>query len=416
MAKESLVKFGSVRSWLKSVGENSLKGRLTPRARDARFETMADFLEFIDGGPDNGMSPDNLLEEARANLEVTKGRLIDYFNWLKGERIRGHKKRKVETRHNSALTKLAFMRGFFSHNGMGFGKWKMPKREVSKVSRADEQTPIYDYCEETERNVFRNETLQHFFANLSFRDQTIALSLLSTGADAADLLKLTVGFVRGQKNERRLFWHGNRDKDVEEFKVFFSEEAARFMKQYAEQERESARSDDPLFVNSRGKRLNAHALAMNFRAAAERMGFDNDEGNPFRPKRFRHLFRTACGMAGIDPGFTHAFMGHRTDISGSYLEKPRGLFVKEYIKVEGFITVFSKMGETERLAERTSVLEDIIEERSKRLKALEVELRTVRAELKGIRDAIGLRARAEIGPRTHPSVCGGPNEVDKRSG
>lgn len=381
MAKQNLEKFGSVRTWLRSVGENSPKGKLTKRARDARIGTMGDFLEFLGSGPDNGMTPDDLLGEARANLKATKGRLINYFNWLKGERVQGYAKRKVEMQHNSALTCLAFMRGFFSHNGLGFGKWRMPKREVSKVSTADEQTPIYDYDEETERNVFRNETLQHFFGNLSFRDQAIALGLLSTGADAADLLKLNVGFVRGQKNERRLFWHGNREKDVEPFKVFFSEEGSRFMRQYADQERAKAKGTDPLFVNNWGRRLNAHALAMSFRAAATRMGYDNDGSNPFRPKRFRHLFRTACAMAGIDPGFVNCFMGHKTDVSGSYLEKPRGLLIKEYVKVERFITVFGKTSETVRLAEKTDALEDLIDERGRRLNALEAELRDVKAEL-----------------------------------
>lgn len=371
MARLDLEKFGSVRTWLKSVGENNPKGKLTKRARDARIGTMREFLEFLGNGPDNCMTPDDLLEEARANLDTTKGRLLDYFNWLKGERIKGYAVRKVAMRHNSALTYLAFMRGFFSHNGLGFGRWRMPKREVSAVSRADETTPIYDYDEETERSVFRNETLQHFFANLGFRDQTIALGMLSTGADAADLLKLDVGFVRGQKNERRLSWHGNREKDVEPFKTFFSEEATRFIRQYASQVRSGAKGKDPLFVNSWGRCLNVHALDMAFKAAAVKMGCDNDEGNPFRPKRFRHLFKTACTMAGIDPGFVNCFMGHKTDVSGSYLEKPRGLLIKEYVKVERYIIIFGRTSETVRLAEKTDVLEGMIDERGQRLKALE---------------------------------------------
>jgi len=371
MARLGLEKFASVRNWLKSVGENNPKGKLTKRARDARIGTMGNFLEFLCSGPDDGMSPDDLLTEARANLKATKGRLMDYFNWLKGERIKGYTVRKVGMRHNSALTYLAFMRGFFSHNGLGFGRWRMPKREVSTVSGADEATPIYDYDEEAERSVFRNETLQHFFANLGFRDQTIAIGMLSTGADAADLLKLNVGFVRGQKNERRLFWHGTREKDVEPFKTFFSEEASRFMRQYADQERARAKAKDPLFVNSWGRCLNVHALDMTFKAAAKRVGYDNDDGNPFRPKRFRHLFRTACSMAGVDPGFVNCFMGHKTDVSGSYLEKPRGLLIKEYVKVERFTTVFGKTSETVRLAEKTEALEDLYAERGERLKALE---------------------------------------------
>lgn len=357
MTRENLERFRSVESWLKSVGANSRKGGLTPRNRRDRLGMMADFMTYIRSGPDKGMTPDDLLQEAREDLEKTKGRLSGYFQWLKGERVEGYEPRKVKISHNAALTNLGCIRGFFTHNGVGFGKWKMPMPVVSKARRADDQTPIYDYSEETESNVFRNDVLQHFLANLSFRDQVIALGLLSTSADAADLLKLDVGFVRGQK-ERRLFWHGNREKDLEEFKVLFSEEATRFLRQYVEQERKDAKDNDPLFMDSEGKRLNPHALAMNFRLAAEQMGYTNGGHNPFRPKRFRHLFRTACGTAGIDPGFTAAFMGHSTDVSGSYLEKPRGLFVKEYVKVEPFLTVFGKTGETERLTQRTRALEE----------------------------------------------------------
>ena len=49
-----------------------------------------------------------------------------------------------------------------------------------------------------------------------------------------------------------------------------------------------------------GGAMNAHQLAINLRRAAEKMGY-TEETNPFRPKRFRHLFRTACGMAHIRP-------------------------------------------------------------------------------------------------------------------
>jgi len=389
MTRRDLEKYASVMTWFKSIRENNPEGKLTERARDSRIGTMREFLEFLGYGPDGGMSPDDLLVEARTNLDATKGRLMDYFNWLKGERVQGYAKRKVGMQHNSALTYLAFMRGFFSHNSLGFGKWRMPKRQVPGVSAADEATPIYDDAEAAEKSVLRTERLQHFFANLGFRDQTIALGMLSTGADAADLFNLNVGFVRGQKDERRLFWHGNREKDVEPFKTFFSEEATRFMRQFAEQERRKARPKDPLFVNSWGRRLNVHALDMTFRVAAKRMGYDNDNGNPFRPKRFRHLFRTACSMAGIDPGFVNCFMGHKTDISGGYLEKSRGLLLKEYVKAERFVLVFGKSSETTRLAEKTDALEGLIDERGRRLKALEAEVRALRSELKGVHDAIG---------------------------
>ena len=135
--------------------------------------------------------------------------------------------------------------------------------------------------------------------------------------------------------------------------------------------------------------MNVHSLDMVFKAAAVKMGYNNDNGNPFRPKRFRHLFRTACSMAGVDPGFVNCFMGHKTDISGGYLEKPRGLLLKEYVKVERFVLVFGKTSETTRLAEKTDALENLIDERGRRLKGLEAELRDVRGELQAVHDAIG---------------------------
>ena len=74
--------------------------------------------------------------------------------------------------------------------------------------------------------------MQHFMQNLSFRDQTIAICLLSTGADATDLLKLKVGFVKDGRGKitdaKRIFWHGNRAKTGKPFKTFFSKEATFF--------------------------------------------------------------------------------------------------------------------------------------------------------------------------------------------
>jgi hypothetical protein len=54
-----------------------------------------------------------------------------------------------------------------------------------------------------------------------------------------------------------------------------------------------------------------------------------------------------------------AMMGHASDISASYLEKSDGLFLKEYVKAEPFVTVFgvSKNGLTE-LTEEVQSLAD----------------------------------------------------------
>jgi integrase len=255
-------------------------------------------------------------------------------------------KLKSGTEWNSIVTNICFLRGFYSHNDIVFPKrMKIPKKHISSVSKTDSKTEIYGYDEATSETVFHNGTLKHFFDNLSFRDQTIGLSMISTGADASDILNLKIGFVKDAKGNlstaKRFLFHDNRLKDGIEFKTFFSVEATDYIRRYIEQERSNAKNDEYLFVKEDSSKVPTHALSMNFRKAAEKMGYVVDDiSNPFRPKRFRHLFRTACSIANIDEGFVMAFMGHASNISGTYLEKSDGLFLKEYLKVEPYITVY----------------------------------------------------------------------------
>ena len=71
------------------------------------------------------------------------------------------------------------------------------------------------------------------------------------------------------------------------------------------------------------------------------MGYTRkDQTNPFRPKRFRHAFREACSAAQIDTGYAQAMMGHSSGVSASYLEKGEGSFLREYIRIEPYVTLF----------------------------------------------------------------------------
>jgi integrase len=393
---EDLLSFSSAKNWFQSLEESAVsRGKnLTSAAKRVRFGKL---YEYTMKGTIN---PDSLLEEAKTDINAAMKRLTDYFNQVQ-------KEKGVDW--NSACTSLSFLRGFYTHNGITFPKrFKIPKRRVSAVSKRDSKTEIYSYNEETDEIIFHNGTLQHFISNLNFRDQVIALSLLSTGADTADLLKLNVGFVKDGKGEiskvKRFLWHDNREKDGIEFKVYFSEEATQFLKRFVEQERAEAKDSEPLFVKEDGQRLPAHALAMNFRLAAQKMGFTVDEeSNPFRPKRFRHLFRTACGNAHIDAGFTMAMMGHASDISGSYLEKSDGLFLKEYVRAEPFVTVFgvSKNGltdlteEVQRLADWKTEAEHQITEKTEKInnlysrnEELEAKMNGVESEITEIKEAL----------------------------
>jgi integrase len=325
------------------------------------------------------------LKEAHDDIDKAGKRLKDYFD----------AKIKSGASHNTLVTNIGLLRGFYTHNNLVFPKkWAVPRRKVSKVSQRDEKTALYDYDGEKGEVVFKNGTLQHFVQNLSFRDQTIALSLLSTGADATDLLNLNVGFVKDGRgkvaNVKRFFWHSNRAKTGEEFKTFFSEEATEFLKRYVEQEREGARDDEPLFPREEGGRLDTHALAMNFRASARKMGYIKDKvTSPFRPKRFRHWFRTACGIAHVEEGYTKAMMGHANDVSAGYLERNKGLFEMEYVKVEPYVTVFgvNKNVVNEMSQEVEGLKENVVELVKKDIQ-LETETKKLKAEVKDLREQL----------------------------
>ena len=350
MKGDSLLKFESVQNWLNSLDQvprNRKKGGLTKNAKAMRLGRM---WEYTNEGK---LSPDELLQEAKEDIDKAGQRLNNYFD-----------EKLLKVSNNSAITFLCYLRGFYTHNNLTFPKkWGVPKSDVSKVTQRDKKTSFYKYNSEKDKIEFKNGNLQHFIQNLNFRDQVIALCLLSTGADATDLFNLKVGFVkdgRGKITEdKRLFWHSNRAKTGIPFKTFFSEEATKFLKRYVEQERANASDDEPLFVQSgrtytrknpitkeletitENEKFNAHALSINFREASQKMGYTKqNEASPFRPKRFRHLFRTACAITQIDNGLTMAFMGHTGDTSSSYLEQDSSIFEKMYVKIEPLLTVF----------------------------------------------------------------------------
>ncbi|MEJ2272106.1 MAG: site-specific integrase [Candidatus Bathyarchaeota archaeon] len=339
------------------------------------------------------------IQEAKDDIKKTGKRLDDYFE-----------ARKKVTSHNTALTALSFIRGFYSHNDIAFPRSMiLPKKLEAKVTERDNKTSFYDFDEKTEEFVFKNGKLQQFIQNLNFRDQTIALCLLSTGADATDVLNLKVGFVKDETGKicakKRFFWHGTRAKTKEPFRTFFSEEATKFLKRYVEQERANASDNEPLFVQPIRKyirknpitkekekiiedaKLDSYALSVNFRKAAKEMGYtQKNKPSPFRPKRFRHLFRSACGIAEVDIGYTKSMMGHANDVSAGYLEKDPVIFKKIYLKIEPFLTVFGNNNYMTR--EFNKLNKDFTKFNRKTLK-LEDEATKLKAHVKELKEQLG---------------------------
>jgi len=396
---EELLKYKSIKNWFDSLNRAANNRGKDGLSRNAKAMRIGRMWEFTNKGE---LNPDTLLVEAQEDIKKTGRRLDDYF----------FAKKKV-TSHNTALTSVSYIRGFFSHNDLSFPRSiALPKKVEAKVATQDEKTNFYDFDEETEEFVFKNGNLQHFVQNLNFRDQTIALCLLSTGADATDILNLKVGFVKDVKGEmckkKCFFWHGNRSKTNEPFRTFFSEEATEFLKRYVEQERANAKDNEPLFVQSgrtytrknpktkeietvtEDEKFNAHALSMNFREAAKKMDYVKEgEANPFRPKRFRHLFRTACAIAETDGGYVKAMMGHASDISAGYLEKNSAIFKKVYLKVEPFLTVFgANRNLVNKMSQEVDKLNKDFTQYSQRTLSLEAKIEDLNEQLKSATEII----------------------------
>jgi len=378
---DELLKFESVAKWLESLDQTAIqrgKDGLTKNAKAMRLGRMWNYTN------EGKLNPNELLEEAKEDIDKAGKRLKDYFT-----------EKKKKTSHNTAVTSVGFLRGFYTHNDLVFPrKWGTPRSIVSKVAKRDEKTSFYDYDTEKDEMVFQNGNLQHFVQNLNFRDQTITLCLLSTGADATDLLNLKVGFVKDGRGkitkDKRLLWHGNRSKTGIQFKTFFSEEATQFLKRYVEQKSANASDDELLFPKDNGEQLDVHALSINFREAAKKMGYvKKGEASPFRPKRFRHLFRTACAIAEIDEGYVMAMMGHASNVSAGYLEQNGGIFKKIYVKIEPFLTVFgiNKSAVNEMSREITG-LKDEVAVLAKGGKAITDRTSELEAEIKDLKEQL----------------------------
>lgn len=360
---------------MKEVGEyKTVKEVLEDMAKSTKDNyktTLRQYLDFV-----NGLTPDELIEEARRDIKKTQGRISDFYKWLQGQEIEGYKPRGKSMRQNSAHQRAyGFLRGWYVNNDIVFErKWTRKIPKFSRLKEALKKDAVYTFfkVDEKKRKIyFDREPMQQFLSNLKLRDQTITLALLSSGQDSGVLFSLNIGDIRGQQNNR-IFWEGKRDKTQILFRTFISKEATKFIRTYMKQERANAQEDEPLFVtsgnNGKYKRMTPELLSSVYRDAAKRMNikWENGEQNPLRPKRMRHLFRTACDTAGVPELYTNAFMGHANSQGQDYSELSPAKLELEYLRVEPFLTVYGTVEENVEFKQQISKLEGTIGLLSKR--------------------------------------------------
>lgn len=386
MIEENVLEYESVKNALKSIALAKGGSRSDGTAWNYK-SFLGQYLEFVNSqvGLEPTLTPDDLLEEARVDRARTQERIVNFFQWLQGNEIPGYrpwtvKGKSHKIRYNSARQRAySTVRGFYTNNEITFPKnFRAPPSREPDAIQQDETVPFFRIDEEKGTLYFDRSLMKHFLANLKLRDQAIALSLLSTSQDTGDLFSLSVGWARRQRNRERFYWNGNRNKTGQPFKTFFTKEATEYVRRYLGQERREASDDDPLFVtvgNSGLTSMRPKNLGDIYREVAKKMDL-HDGGkyqNPLRPKRLRHVFRTACSTVYMDEGYMNVFMGHRTSVSGRYLEKPTQVLELEYCKVEPTLTVFE--------ASESSSISEVRTELSER-KAELLDLRDRNIELR----------------------------------
>jgi len=311
--------------------------------------TLRQFLRFVNSKENLGkeITIDDLIHEAKADITKTEEKIDLFFLWLMNKEVVGYHQRGKGMRETSAhMRAYGYLRGFFANLDIPFErKWT---RNIPKVKRQrqaikkDQVYTFYDVDEKTKTIHFNRELMQQFLAILKPRDVAITLALLSSSQDSGDLFKLNVGDIREQRGKSRIFWEGTRNKTTVQFRTFLSKEATRFIRKYVDQERGNVDDKDPLFVyryrknglsNEKAeKRMTSGNFGSILRDAARKMGikWSNGEHNPLRPKRMRHLFRTAADTAGVNELYVNAFMGHRNHMGQSYSELGKAKLELEY--------------------------------------------------------------------------------------
>jgi hypothetical protein len=359
--------------------ESLIPEHLAKSTRDRYKQTLA---RFVNKQLKNSVSVEQLLEEARKDVTVTQKRIDVFYQWLLD---------KEKMRDSSArVTAYGYLQGFFSNNDIAFQKrWSRSHAqkdvESESIKNDDKNYSFFSANEETQSVEFNSDAMRDFLANLKLRDQAITLALLSSGQDSGDLFNLNIGDAKKQTKNGRIYWAGKRNKTDIPFKSFISREATKLILRYIEQERAGAVDSEPLFVftsheNGKEERMKPNYLSWIYRDVAKKMKIEwkEDESNPLRPKRMRHLFRTACDTAGLQEIYANAFMGHKNHMGMKYSEIAPATLEVQYMRVEPYLTVFSAAAgesaktkqEISKLKTTIDVLNSRLDEQNERIKQL----------------------------------------------
>ena len=237
---EWLESFEAQKIWYERIADRSRKGEMSASMRQTYNSNMRQLIMFWKAGGDVEANPDSILEWGKSvdGRDIMK-MLKNFSLWLQGKEIEGYERRDKPPRGKYLNQKSAdakahgSIRGFFTHNQIWLPRMGKTNGGRAPTKKNDVHFSIFKIDPNNPSLIIKDYSqFRVFLGNLnSFRDQTIALCLLSTSQDTGDLLSLKIGFVKSQADRERLFWEGERIKTGEEFRVFFSKEATQHLRQ-----------------------------------------------------------------------------------------------------------------------------------------------------------------------------------------
>ena len=361
--------YASVKTWKKGLKVNSHNNKLSPKTEEAINICMPLFLEF------KQKTPDEIIEEALNGKYVVRETLSDFCTWLQDE--------KGKTFNHAVHITHHVVRGIYSHNDINTQKIKIPTRDPSLVQTTDDNLPLYDIVEIEEEDgkkhkvkKIRRELIRKFFDLMPFRDKIQMMCIKDIGADSGDIQKWTLGLIRNQESQERIFIRLKRRKTGQYVCYFLSKETTQLIRRYEKQYRELADDSELIFVQSmiefkaafcreHGRQfikgsdeinltgLTTKNLSDACRVAAERLEklLENEgspikilrrnQQSPLRPKRFRKVFSDACDDAGLPVDIKRLFMGKKDPANQSYEPKSRQDLELYYERIEPIITIYS---------------------------------------------------------------------------
>jgi integrase/recombinase XerC len=138
--------------------------------------------------------------------------------------------------------------------------------------------------------------------NHAARDRALLELLYSSGVRVAELVALNLNDLNFADREARVVGKGNKERVI-----LFGETAAEALKRYMHDERGSAKeSPEPLFLNTRGKRLGVRAVSDVVKNWCRQTGLPPDVS----PHSLRHSFATHLLDGGADLKSVQQLLGH----------------------------------------------------------------------------------------------------------